>query len=60
MSALTDYFRGSIEELRHVQWATRQQAIRLSLITIGFIAVTSVFFGIVDLLYTEIIRITLS
>ncbi len=59
MSAIIEYFRGSIEELRHVRWPTQQQAIRLSVIVLVFIVATSVFFGLTDALFTEILRITL-
>ena len=59
MKAITSYIQGSIEEFRHVRWPTRQQAIRLTTIVIGFLIVTSVAFGLVDLLLSEIIRLTL-
>jgi preprotein translocase subunit SecE len=59
MNAIVSYIKGSIEELRHVRWPTRQQSIRLTTIVIGFIIVTSIFFGLIDLLLSEIIRLTL-
>lgn len=59
MNAFIQYFRGSLEELRHVTWPTQQQAIRLTGITIGFIIVTAAFFGIVDGSITEAIRLTI-
>jgi len=59
MDAITSYFRTSIEELKLVRWPTRQQAIRLTIITIVFIIVTSTFFGLVDAAFTEIVRLTL-
>ena len=48
MNAIIQYIHDSLEELRHVRWPTRQQAIRLSAIVIGFTAVCGVFFGVVD------------
>lgn len=59
MNAITSYIQGSIEELRHVRWPTRQQAIRLTTIVIGFIIASSIAFGLVDLLLSEIIRLTI-
>lgn len=59
MTALLSYFRESLEELRQVRWPTQQQAIRLSLIVIVFIAISSLFFGVVDAAFTEAIRWTI-
>ena len=42
------YINDSISELRQVRWPTRRQAIRLSIIVIGFTAVVSVAFGLID------------
>lgn len=58
MNTIVTYFRESLEELRQVRWPTQQQAIRLTVIVIGFIIVASLFFGVVDLGFSEIIRIT--
>lgn len=60
MQSLTAYFRDSLEELRHVLWPTRQQAIRLSLITLAFTAASAAAFGAVDFLLSQIIRFLLS
>ena len=59
MSAVMDYISGSLEELNHVVWPTQQQAVRLTLITVVFIVISALFFGVVDGGLTEIIRITL-
>ncbi len=58
MNTLVTYFRESLEELRQVRWPTQQQAVRLTVIVIGFIIVSSLFFGVVDLGFSEIIRFT--
>lgn len=58
MNAISEYIRGSLEELHLVQWPTQQQSVRLTLIVIGFIAACAVFFGIVDGVLSEIIRLT--
>ena len=59
MNAIADYITGSIEELRHVTWPTQQQAVKLTGITVVFIIVSASFFGIVDGLFTELVRITI-
>jgi preprotein translocase SecE subunit len=60
MLTLRSYITEAIEELRHTRWPTRQQAIRLSVIVLGFTAVSAVLFGIVDFLLSEIVSMLLS
>ena len=45
---IINYFQESYEELRKVTWPTRNQAIRLTFIVIGFCIVFSIFVGILD------------
>ncbi|MSR67729.1 preprotein translocase subunit SecE [Candidatus Peribacteria bacterium] len=59
MNAFLQYIQGSLEELRLVRWPTQQQATKLTIIVIIFLAVTSAFFGIVDAILTELISLTL-
>ena len=59
MSAIVSYFNGSLEELKLVRWPTQQQAIRLTVITLVFIVVSSAFFGLLDALFTELIRLSM-
>lgn len=59
MNAILSYFQQALEELRHVRWPTRQQSIRLTVIVIGFIAVTSLAYGIVDFAIGQFLRLTL-
>jgi preprotein translocase SecE subunit len=59
MNMILSYINESLEELRQVRWPTQQQAVRLSTIVIGFIIVTSLFFGFVDTLLSEFIRLTI-
>lgn len=60
MNYISVYINESLEELRHVRWPTQQQAVRLSTIVIGFIIVSSLFFGLIDTLLSEGIRLTIS
>lgn len=59
MNAFIAYVQASLEELRHVRWPTRQQAIRLSGTVLGFTAVTAVIFGFVDFTLAELVRLAL-
>ncbi len=60
MNALINYVNGALEELRHVRWPTRQQAIRLSVIVILFTGISAIFFGIADFGLAELIQTLLS
>ncbi len=60
MTSATTYFRESIEELRHVRWPTRQQAVRFSAVVIAFTAVCAVFFGAADYLLSQGLHVLLS
>lgn len=60
MEALQVYVREAIEELRHVQWPTRHQAVRLSAIVLGFTAVSAAVFGLLDFAFAQGIRLLLS
>lgn len=59
MNAFMNYIRDSLTELRQVQWPTRQQSIRLTIIVIVFIVITSLAFGFIDAVLTQLIRSTL-
>jgi preprotein translocase SecE subunit len=54
------YINEALTELRHVRWPTRQQAVRLSIITIGFTAAVAVAFGGIDYILNQIIKVLLS
>ena len=52
MSLIMNYINEALEELHHVRWPTRQQAVRFSLIVLAFTAVCAAVFGAVDYLLT--------
>ena len=56
MNAITRYINEALEELRHVRWPTRQQAIKLSLITIVFTAACALVFGVLDFFLAKILE----
>lgn len=60
MNSITTYFKDAVEELNHVRWPTRQQAVKLSAITIGFTLVASAVFGLIDYGLSEAIRLILN
>lgn len=50
LSATTKYFRGALAELHQVRWPTRNQAVRLSAIVLGFTLAASALYGVIDFL----------
>ena len=60
MNTIITYINEALEELRHVRWPTRQQAVRLSLIVLGFTAASAAIFGFLDFLLSQLIHLLLS
>lgn len=60
MNALIQYFNDSIEELRLVRWPTRRQAVKLSVIVLGFTAGCAIIFGFVDFILSEAVSALLN
>ena len=50
------FFTESWTELRHVNWPTRQEAVRLTGIVIGMSLGLAVFLGLFDYLFTTILK----
>jgi preprotein translocase subunit SecE len=50
------FFKESEQELRHVNWPTRQEAIRLTSIVIGISLGLAIFLGAFDYLFVYIIK----
>ena len=59
IDTVTGYFRGALEELHHVRWPTRRQAIRLSIITLVFTFATAIVYGVVDFFLGRLIAVVL-
>jgi preprotein translocase SecE subunit len=53
------YLNEAIEELHHVRWPTRQQAVRLSIVVLGFTLVCALAFGITDFLLANFLTLIL-
>lgn len=60
MEKIRNYINDSIQELHHVRWPTRQQAIRLSAIVLGFVAACTAVFGMVDFGLSQVTKLLLS
>lgn len=43
-------------ELKKVQWPTRKEAVKLTLIVIGFSVAVAVFLGVIDYILTVVIE----
>ena len=50
------FFAESRQELRHVNWPTRQEAVRLTSIVIGISLGLALFLGFFDYIFTDIIK----
>lgn len=60
MNAITQYINDALEELRHVRWPTRNQAIRLSTVVVVFTIAFSAVFGLIDFVLSEGLKQVLS
>ena len=60
MNALIKFVKDALEELRHVRWPTRQQAVRFSAIVLAFTAVCAVAFGALDFALTQTLNYFIS
>jgi preprotein translocase SecE subunit len=60
MKLLLQYINESLEELHHVRWPTRQQAVRLSLVVLAFTAVSAAAFGFLDFFLSLALKFLLS
>jgi preprotein translocase SecE subunit len=60
MNAISKYINEALEELRHVRWPTRQQAVKLSVIVLVFTIACAAVFGTVDLGFSRILKFLVS
>lgn len=51
-NSLIGYFTGSVEEIRKVTWPTKNQAIRLTAIVLGFCLFMALLLGVIDALFS--------
>ena len=55
-SKIKHFFKESAIELRHVNWPTRKEAIRLTTIVIGIALGLAIFLGAADYLFTYLLK----
>lgn len=57
---VTNYIKGSLEELGKVTWLTKKQAIKLTIIVLIFCVVVAVFLGVLDLGFSTLFEYVIS
>ena len=50
-NALISYFEASYEELRKVAWPTRNRAIRMTFLVLGFVVAIALIIGVLDFVF---------
>ena len=58
--ALTGYFVGSWQEIKKVTWPTKNQAIKLTGIVLGFCLVSALVLGLVDGVFSYVYKLLLT
>lgn len=56
LTKITDFFKEIHLEIKKVNWLTREQAIKYTLIVIGFSMTVAIFLGSLDALFTAILN----
>lgn len=60
LNKLTSYLKGSYEELKKVEWPTRREALRATLVVLGVSLGLAVFLGAVDLGLNRLLQLILA
>jgi len=55
LRGLKRYFIGALEELKKVQWPSKNHAVRISIITIIFVFSSAAFLALADLLLSKVL-----
>ncbi len=58
--AILDYLKETRAELKHVNWATRKQAVAYTSVVIGISVAIAAYLGLFDFIFTQIIKILLA
>ena len=51
---ISNYIKGSWQELSKVTWPTKNQAVRLTIIVFVFVLLFALFLGVFDFLFNEL------
>jgi len=57
MKRLTEFFRGVAREMRKVSWPKRKELTKYTIVVLATVIIMSVFFAVVDLGISELIRL---
>ncbi|OGF65910.1 preprotein translocase subunit SecE [Candidatus Giovannonibacteria bacterium RIFCSPLOWO2_12_FULL_43_11c] len=52
----TNYLKETRQELRHVNWPTRQNTIRFTLLVVGTSAILAAYVGLLDVLFQYLLN----
>ena len=56
LNKLSVFFKESRQELKHVNWPTRQETVLYTLFVIGLSLATAVFLGILDFIFLRLLE----
>lgn len=59
MNRITEFFRGVGREMRKVSWPKRKELTRYTIIVVSTVTVMALFFAVIDIGISELIRIVL-
>ncbi len=57
---IVEYIRDTKGELKHVSWPTRRQAIAFTVIVIALSLSVSIYLGLLDALFSEVLKLIVS
>ena len=60
MSRLSNYFRDTAAEMKHVSWPTQAQTVVYTVLVIVVSALVALFLGAFDYLFTQLLDIVIS
>jgi len=60
MKGVVEYFRQSVDELKKVQWPSRETTTQYSLIVIGSVVVATAVFGAIDYGFNQLFELILN
>jgi len=53
MTKITNYFRDTFAEMKHVKWPTQNQTLIYTVLIVAICAVTAVFLGLFDYAFSQ-------
>ncbi len=59
MNRITEFFRGVAREMRKVSWPKRKELTRYTVVVLSTVVVMAVFFAVVDLGISKLIRLVI-